>query len=66
MNPEHNVEVRVIQRRREGASRLRRERATSAEGGGALEGAACHRLGHRLRGLHRDEAAHELLLANLL
>ena len=39
MNPERDIELEVIQRRQDGAGHLRREGATSAKGGGTLEGA---------------------------
>ena len=45
---------------------LRREGAASAEGGGTLEGAERRRFCRRLRGLHRDGAVWNPLLANLL
>ena len=38
MNPERDVELEAIQRRRGGAGCLRREGATPTEGGGTLEG----------------------------
>ena len=47
MNLECDVELEVIQRRQDGASRLCQEGAASAKGGGALEGAEHRRLYHR-------------------